>query len=99
MEKNVSARHITSFLDPRYKDMDHEPIKTREVIRSYVLQFIESIAPTITNHNDKEESNLQMSNVLAFICKDYTSSMNNASTQFTVYLPEPQLRFDLNPLA
>jgi len=79
--------------------MDHEPIKAREIIRSHVLQLIESIAPTITNHNDEEESDLQMSNVLALIYKDYTSNMNNASTQFTVYLSEPQLRFDLNPLA
>lgn len=94
----VSARHIASFLDPRYKDMDYEPINAREIIRSHVLQLIESSVPTITNHNEKEKSDLQMSNVLAFIYKDYTIGTNDASTQFTGYLSEPQLRFDLNPL-
>jgi len=77
--------------------MDHEPINAKEIIRSHVLQLIESIASTITNHNDEEESDLQMSNVLAFIYKDYTNSTNDASTQLTGYLSEPQLRFDLNP--
>jgi len=94
----VTARHVASFLDPRYKDMDHEPVRAREIIRSHVLQLIESVAPTTTNLNDTEESDLKMSNVLAFIYKDHTNSTNDASTQFTGYLSEPQLRFDLNPL-
>lgn len=94
----VSARHIASFLDPRYKNMDHEPIKAKEIIRSHVLQLIESSALTITKHNEKEESDLQISNVLAFIYNDYSIGMNDAFTQFTGYLSELQLRFDLNPL-
>lgn len=94
----VTARHVASFLDPWYKDMDYEPVKAREITRSHVLQLIESVAPTIKNPNDTEESNLKMSNVLAFIYKDHTNSTNDASTQFTGYLSEPQLRFGLNPL-
>ncbi|KAL4107281.1 hypothetical protein QTP88_017652 [Uroleucon formosanum] len=94
----ITARHVASFLDPRYKDMDHESVKAREIIRSHVLQLIESVAPTIKNPSDTEESDLKMSNVLSFIYKDHTNSTNDASTQFTEYLSEPQLRFDLNPL-
>ncbi|KAL4126494.1 hypothetical protein QTP88_010716 [Uroleucon formosanum] len=94
----VTARHVASFLDPRYIDMEHEPVKAREIIRSHVLQLIESVAPTIKNPSDTEESDLKMSNVLAFIYKDHTNSTNDASTQFTGYLSEPQLRFYLNPL-
>ncbi|KAL4147851.1 hypothetical protein QTP88_002189 [Uroleucon formosanum] len=56
----VTARHVASFLDPRYKDMDHEPVKAREIIRSHVLQLIESVAPTIKNPSDTEESDLKM---------------------------------------
>ncbi|CAI6357053.1 unnamed protein product [Macrosiphum euphorbiae] len=94
----VTARHVASFLNPRYKDMEHEPVSAREKIRSHVLQLIESVAPTITNPNDTEENDLKMNNVLAFIYKDHTNSTNDAFTQFTGYLSEPQLRFDLNPL-
>lgn len=54
--------------------------------------------PTIINHNEEEKSDLQMSNVLAFIYKDYTIGTNDASTQFTRYLSELQLQFDLNLL-
>lgn len=56
--------------------MDHELIQATEIIRSYVLQLIESSALTITNHNEEKKSNLEMSNVLAFIYKDYTIGMN-----------------------
>lgn len=94
----VTARQIASFLDPRYKDIEHEPIEARDLIRSYVLKLIESIAPTIISKNDEGEKNLQLSNALAFLYKDYTNNMNDASTQFSGYLSEPQLRFDLNPL-
>jgi len=95
-KETVTARHVASFTDPRYKDMDHEPVPARKKIRSNVLQLIESIAPVITTPNDIEQSVLKMNNVLAFIYKDHTNSTNDASTQFTRYLSEPQLRFDLN---
>ncbi|VVC41815.1 Hypothetical protein CINCED_3A000884 [Cinara cedri] len=51
----VIARHIASFLDPKYKNIDHEPSQVREIIRSHVLRFIESIALNISQNMYEEE--------------------------------------------
>lgn len=40
LEDIVSVRQIASFLDPRYKNLDHEPIIVRESIRSSVIDLL-----------------------------------------------------------
>jgi len=34
--------------------MDYEPVEARVIIRSHVLQLIQSSAPKITNHNEEK---------------------------------------------
>ncbi|KAL5233952.1 hypothetical protein ACI65C_001362 [Semiaphis heraclei] len=40
----VSARQIASFLDPRFKDLEHEMVDAREEIRTRVKNLIKEIA-------------------------------------------------------
>jgi len=40
----VSARQIASFLDPRFKDLEHETVDAREEIRTRVKNLIKEIA-------------------------------------------------------
>jgi len=42
-ESKISARQIASFLDPRYKNLDHEPIIARESIRSTGIDLLNKI--------------------------------------------------------
>ncbi|KAL5237601.1 hypothetical protein ACI65C_005012 [Semiaphis heraclei] len=39
----ISVSHISSFLDPRYKDLEHEPIHVREEIRNHVKNVLNNI--------------------------------------------------------
>ena len=44
----MSARQIASFLDPRYKDLEHEAADAREEIRTRVKSLLDDIS----EHND-----------------------------------------------
>jgi len=47
----VSARQIASFLDPRYKDLEHETVDVREEIRTRVKNLINEMAE---NNSDEQ---------------------------------------------
>jgi len=93
-ENIVSVRQIASFLDPRYKNLDHEPIIARESIRSSVIDLLNNtnVRQLIT----RREPSLQKS-ALDFLYGDYVPEVNDLMTEFQNYLAEPQLNFDLNP--
>lgn len=93
-ESRVSVRQISSFLDPRYKNLDHEPIVARENIRSSVMDLLNST--NVHNVNTRREPSLQKS-ALEFLYGDDVTEVNDLTTEFQNYLAEPQLKFDLNP--
>ncbi|XP_050064486.1 E3 SUMO-protein ligase ZBED1-like [Aphis gossypii] len=92
-ESRVSVRQISSFLDPRYKNLDHEPIVARENIRSSVMDLLNST--NVHNVNTRREPSLQKS-ALEFLYGDDVTEVNDLTTEFQNYLAEPQLKFDLN---
>lgn len=97
LENIVSLRQIASFLDPRYKNLDHEPIIARESIRSTVIDLLNNT--NVHNVNIVEtqrELSLQIS-ALQFLYGDDSSEANDLMMEFQNYLAEPQLKFDLNP--
>ncbi|KAE9522908.1 hypothetical protein AGLY_016719, partial [Aphis glycines] len=93
-ESRVSVRQISSFLDPRYQNLDHEPIVARENIRSSVMGLLNSTY--VHNVNTRREPSLQKS-ALEFLYGDDVTEVNDLTTEFQNYLAEPQLKFDLNP--
>lgn len=93
-ESIVSVRQIASFLDPRYKNLDHEPIHARESIRSSVIDLLNDT--NIHRVNTQRESSLQKS-ALEFLYGNDFPELSDLTTEFQNYLAEPQLKFDLNP--
>lgn len=93
-ESTVSVRQIASFLDPRYKNLDHEPVHARESIRSAVVDLLNDA--NVHHVNTQRESSVQKS-ALEFLYGDDYPELNDSPTEFQNYLTEPQLRFDLNP--
>ncbi|XP_044735736.1 E3 SUMO-protein ligase ZBED1-like [Chrysoperla carnea] len=89
----VSLRHIACFLDPRYKDLEHEPIHVRETIRSEVKYLLQSNLPhtavqqTVVQPIPPHKSSLKSG--LEFLYGD------DLSVQFHGYPSEPQQRLDL----
>lgn len=45
ISNNITARQIASMLDPRFKDLDHEPFEARLEIRSRVKNMLQGVAP------------------------------------------------------
>ncbi|KAL4132406.1 hypothetical protein QTP88_009560 [Uroleucon formosanum] len=95
-KSRVSVRQIASFLDPRYKNLDHEPLFERENIRSSVINLLNNIETDAHNVNTRCEPSLQQS-ALEFLYGDDVTEVNNLTTEFQNYLAEPQLKFHLNP--
>ncbi|XP_025198891.1 zinc finger BED domain-containing protein 1-like [Melanaphis sacchari] len=95
-ESRVSARQIASFLDPRYKNLDHEPIIARKSIRSSVINLLNNTEIDAHNVNTRRQPSLHKS-ALEFIFGDDVTEVNDLTTEFQNYLAEPQLKFDLNP--
>lgn len=93
-ESRVSVRQIASFLDPRYKNLDHEPIIARESIRSSAIDLLNNT--DVHNRNTRRESSVQK-NALEFLYGDDITEINDLTTEFQYYLAEPELKFDLNP--
>ncbi|XP_050521556.1 E3 SUMO-protein ligase ZBED1-like [Daktulosphaira vitifoliae] len=95
---SVSVRQIASFLDPRYKELEFEPIATREKIRKAVKSLLEKFNSSMQNIEFNMEQNpLAQSSDLQFLYGNTIIKNDNLTTQFQIYTAEPQLRFDLNP--
>lgn len=96
-EESVTARQIASFLDPRYKDLNHENSNNRKKIRDYVLQKITS---ELREENTLEtpDTSTSMSSALEYLFSVSKSSKNQPQIQFEDYVADPQIRFDLDPL-
>lgn len=90
---SVSVKQIASFLDPRYKDLEFEPIGAREKIRTVVKDLLERFRTQ--NNNLEQERPVQRSD-LEFLYGNIITDSNDRSIQFQNYIAEPQLRFDLN---
>lgn len=90
---SVSVKQIASFLDPRYKDLEFEPIGEREKIRKVVQNLLEKFRTP--NINLEQEPPVQRSD-LEFLYGNIITDNNDISIQFKNYIAEPQLRFDLN---
>ncbi|XP_025416574.1 zinc finger BED domain-containing protein 1-like [Sipha flava] len=98
--EQILPEQIASFLDPRYKDLEHEALSTREEICSRVKEIL-SMSDTI-NLNDKVLNNLGdqqkcHSNALEYIYKTEFNDDDDLTKQFENYIAEPQLRFTLDP--
>lgn len=98
--EHILPEQIASFLDPRYKDLEHEALSTREEIRSRVKEIL-SMSDTI-NMNDKTLNNLGdqqkfHSNALEYIYGTEFNDDDDLTKQFENYIAEPQLRFTLDP--
>lgn len=90
---SVSVKQIASFLDPRYKDLEFEPIDARENIRKVVKDLLKRFRTHSINL--KQEQPVQRSD-LEFLYGTIITDNNDIIIQFQNYIAEPQLRFDLN---
>lgn len=97
LENIVSVRQTASFLDPRYKNLDHEPITARESIRSFVIDLLNNTNVHNVNIVNTQRELSHQKSALQFLYGDDISETNDLMTEFQNYLAEPQLKFDLNP--
>lgn len=91
----VLLPQIASFLDPRYKELDHELVCSRDVVRSKIKIILETTFPEMDNIEEQE--NYQQS-ALEYLYGEENDGLTNIIVQFQNYLAEPQIRFTLNPL-
>lgn len=75
--------------------MENEPVNVREQVRAGVKLLIEMTAQT--NETCEVHEDPHTISALAFLYQEEARGPLDASTQFSGYLAEPQLRFDLNP--
>lgn len=97
--ESVLLEQIASFLDPRFKDLDHEVLSNHEAIRSKIKQIINQnnyLEPNEITTASQEQQNKHRSDL------EYIFGINNEENdltkEFQNYLAEPQLRFTLDPL-
>ena len=90
----ISLRQIACFLDPRYKDLEHESLPARVEIRDNVKYMLESTFPQKIN---EEQNKSSKKSALEFLYDDEVNDTSDLTIQFESYLAEPQLRFDLDP--
>ena len=90
----VSLSQISSLLDPRYKDLEHESLDSRDDIRKELQNILETNYPqvSVTEHTKNSHTS-----AMEFLYGDEMIDMNDPKTQLQGYLAEPQLRFDLDP--
>ncbi|CAI6369807.1 unnamed protein product [Macrosiphum euphorbiae] len=96
LENIVSTRQVSSFFDPRYKELEHEEIDVRENIRSKVKNLLVEM----NTPDNREETNVcvqKNKGALEFLYGDEVHDINDASTQYHSYLTEPQLIYDFDP--
>lgn len=90
----ISVSHISSFLDPRYKDLEHEPIHVREEIRSHVKHLLNDIV--VQQQQPQQHKSIGNSDLKFLYCNENLPE-NDIIDQFQDYLAETQLRFDFDP--
>ena len=87
----LSKIHVSCFFDPQYKNLEHESIHVRQLIRTEVQRLLqEAPVPTVNKKKSRGKSALQ------FLYDEVTDN-NDINIQFETYMAEPQLRFDLDP--
>jgi len=89
--EQILPEQIASFLDPRYKDLEHEALSTREEICSRVEEIL-SMSDTI-NLNNKTLNNLRdqqkcHSNALEYIYGTEFNDDDDLTKQFENYIAE-----------
>ena len=89
----ISFNHICCFLDPRYKDLEHEPLHVRDIIRVEVKKLHEAL-PQQTLHRTEQKS--YKKTALQFIYNDEIDENSDLNLKFETSLAEPPL-FDLCP--
>ncbi|XP_071579102.1 E3 SUMO-protein ligase ZBED1-like [Temnothorax nylanderi] len=89
---NITARQIASMMDPRFKDLDHEPFEARLEIRGHVKYMLQEVSPVEDTCSKVTTKN----SALEFLYQQEINN-NDIDTQWQRYLSEPQLRFDLDP--
>ncbi|XP_025201856.1 zinc finger BED domain-containing protein 1-like [Melanaphis sacchari] len=97
--ESVLLEQIASFLDPRFKDLDHEVLSNHEAIRSKIKQIINQnnyLEPNEITTASQEQQNKHRSD-LEYIF-GINNEKNDLTKEFQNYLAEPQLRFTLDPL-
>lgn len=67
----ISVSHISSFLDPRYKDLEHEPIYVREEIRSHVKHLLNYIV--VQQQQPQQHKSIGNSDLKFLYCKENLS--------------------------
>jgi len=96
---HVSARQIASFLDPRYKDLEHEVADAKEEIRKQVKSLLDDISKNNSDIQIQTSETKNDSSALAFLYGDKDNcNTDDTTVQLQNYLAEPQLRFDLDAL-
>jgi len=90
----ISVSHISSFLDPRYKDLEHEPIHVREEIRNHIKNLLND--SVVHQQQPQQHTSIGNSDLKFLYCHDSLPE-NEISDQFQGYLAESQLRFDFDP--
>ncbi|XP_024886716.1 zinc finger BED domain-containing protein 1-like, partial [Temnothorax curvispinosus] len=93
-QENISVRQKASFLDPRHKDLQAEPMLQRTAIRELIELEATSLIPT------GSESSQSLSNsVLDYLFKKPENThLTSAAQQIQLYLCEPQIDINMDPL-
>lgn len=84
LENIVSVRQIASFLDPRYKNLDHEPIIARESIRSSVIDLLNNTNVHNVNIVETQRELSLHKSALQFLYGDDSSEANDLMTDFKI---------------
>ncbi|KAL4098162.1 hypothetical protein QTP88_022812 [Uroleucon formosanum] len=94
--ESVLLEQIDSFLDPRFKDLDHEVLSNHEVICSKIKQIINQnnyLEPNEITTASQEQQNKHRSDL------EYIFGINNEENdltkEFQNYLAEPQVYDEL----
>lgn len=92
----VSTRQIASFLDPRYKDFEHETVDARKEIWTQVKNLINEIA----ENNCDVNIQLHVTNNHSALEFLYSDEVSHNAVDFIIhfqnYLAKLQLRFDFD---
>ncbi|EZA58810.1 Zinc finger BED domain-containing protein [Ooceraea biroi] len=91
---DISIYQKASFLDPRHKDLEAEPILQQAAIRKLIELEATSLAPTESESNAQTSSN----SVLDFLFKKPEHAhLSSAAQQVQLYLCEPQIDINMDP--
>ncbi|XP_055836664.1 E3 SUMO-protein ligase ZBED1-like [Episyrphus balteatus] len=85
----VLTEQISSFLDPRHKNLEAECEIMRDVVRSHVRNLIKDISP-----NENEQIANEQRSAMDFLLK--AKSTNEPLNEFDRYLREPQIDYNVS---